>query len=68
MQDPARPAPRGAVRAVWSELGDQRQAQVVALLVQLALQWVRQETAPTPGSVVEEGSDVRSERFDQDPQ
>jgi hypothetical protein len=68
MQDLARGAARGPLRAVWPELDAERQAQVVALLVRLALQWVRQETAPATGSGGEEGSDARGEPFDQDPQ
>jgi hypothetical protein len=68
MHDPARTAaPPTAVGAVWSELARERQTQVVALLVRLALQWARQGSASGTVRGAEEVSDGDRESGGQDP-
>jgi hypothetical protein len=63
-------AARRAALAVWSELGGERQAQVVALLVRLALQWAAARGAPTASAPrsEEEGSHGDPEDDGQTPQ
>ena len=62
MQYPARPAAvPSAAGAVWSELSGERQAQVVALLVGLALHVMRREPATGAVWVAEEVRDGAGE-------
>ena len=72
MQYPARTAAaRTAAGSVWSELAGERQAQVVALLVRLAMRVsvsaARQGTASGAARAGEEGNDGSGQSIGKDP-